>query len=287
MPPAPGCSSTVAILLTIILSRRGCGAASSSRASVLLGLGDRRRPHLPGRPLPLATSSPACASARPSPWRCGCCWSRRVADPARARGADRHRSQAGRGRSSTRPRSATSRTFKAKRVRRRRPRRVEGTALVRDDDRGPGPRPGQAALEAGVDLIVAAGGDGTVRAVCEEVARTGVAVGILPHGTGNLLARNLGLPAQHPRRPRRRLRRSGQGHRPRHLRANTVLDDPAGETIPARTLRRGRHRHLLPGDGRARHGRRDHDRRQRPAQGEGRLVRLLRLAASRRPGSRR
>ncbi len=51
-----------------------------------------------------------------------------------------------------------------------------------------------AALEAGVDLILAAGGDGTVRAVCEEVARTGVAVGVLPHGTGNLLARNLGIP---------------------------------------------------------------------------------------------
>lgn len=58
------------------------------------------------------------------------------------------------------------------------------------------PGKGQAheALEAGVDLIIAAGGDGTVRIVCDEVARTGVAVGILPHGTGNLLARNMGIP---------------------------------------------------------------------------------------------
>lgn len=58
----------------------------------------------------------------------------------------------------------------------------------------PGQGQAQTALEAGVDLIVTAGGDGTVRAVCEEAARTGVAVGILPLGTGNLLARNLGLP---------------------------------------------------------------------------------------------
>lgn len=58
------------------------------------------------------------------------------------------------------------------------------------------PGKGQAheALESGVDLIIAAGGDGTVRVVCDELARTGVAVGVLPHGTGNLLARNLGIP---------------------------------------------------------------------------------------------
>ena len=58
----------------------------------------------------------------------------------------------------------------------------------------PGYGQAQRALEAGVDLVIAAGGDGTVRAVCEEAARTGVAIGVIPHGTGNLLARNLGIP---------------------------------------------------------------------------------------------
>ena len=51
-----------------------------------------------------------------------------------------------------------------------------------------------AALSAGADTVLVAGGDGTVRVVCGELARTGVPVGIVPTGTGNLLARNLDLP---------------------------------------------------------------------------------------------
>ncbi|TFB88249.1 diacylglycerol kinase [Cryobacterium algoricola] len=47
------------------------------------------------------------------------------------------------------------------------------------------------ALEQNVDLVIVAGGDGTVRAVIEAVRGRDVPVALLPSGTGNLFARNL------------------------------------------------------------------------------------------------
>jgi YegS/Rv2252/BmrU family lipid kinase len=46
----------------------------------------------------------------------------------------------------------------------------------------------------GADLVLVCGGDGTVREVCAELAGTGIPVGVVPAGTGNLLGRNLDLP---------------------------------------------------------------------------------------------
>jgi len=52
----------------------------------------------------------------------------------------------------------------------------------------------RARLREGFDLVVAAGGDGTVSGVVDGLVESSIPLCILPTGTGNLIARELGIP---------------------------------------------------------------------------------------------
>ncbi len=54
------------------------------------------------------------------------------------------------------------------------------------------------ALESGTDALVACGGDGTVNLALQLVAGTDTPLGIIPVGTGDDIARSLGLPINDP-----------------------------------------------------------------------------------------
>jgi diacylglycerol kinase (ATP) len=58
------------------------------------------------------------------------------------------------------------------------------------------PDQGQVWIERGIDIVVAAGGDGVVGGVITHIAECGLLLGILPLGTANNVARSLDIPLE-------------------------------------------------------------------------------------------
>jgi diacylglycerol kinase (ATP) len=65
---------------------------------------------------------------------------------------------------------------------------------VETSESDPGSGQSHRAVSDGAGLIIAVGGDGTVRSVAEGIVGSGVPMAVIPAGTGNLLAGNLQLP---------------------------------------------------------------------------------------------
>jgi YegS/Rv2252/BmrU family lipid kinase len=72
-------------------------------------------------------------------------------------------------------------------------RRVDGTVRV-TESAGHARALAREALAAGADLVVAWGGDGTLNEVGSELAFRNVTLAVVPSGSGNGLARELGIP---------------------------------------------------------------------------------------------
>jgi diacylglycerol kinase (ATP) len=72
----------------------------------------------------------------------------------------------------------------------------DNTLWLETSAEDPGRAMTRQAVAEQVDLVIGAGGDGTIRYVADGLANTGIPMGLVPAGTGNLLARNLDLPLE-------------------------------------------------------------------------------------------
>ena len=66
--------------------------------------------------------------------------------------------------------------------------------LVLTDSRAHAEEKARQAVIAGCDTVFACGGDGTIHNMIQVLANTNVALAVLPMGTANALAHDLGLP---------------------------------------------------------------------------------------------
>ncbi|MBD8466716.1 YegS/Rv2252/BmrU family lipid kinase [Plantibacter sp. CFBP 8798] len=81
----------------------------------------------------------------------------------------------------------------------------------------------QTAIETGLDALVVVGGDGMVSLAVEAVRDSGLPFGVVPSGTGNDIARGLGIPLGDPTAAIASLLRALEGE-PRVIDAGTVAD---------------------------------------------------------------
>ncbi|AQX79941.1 diacylglycerol kinase [Plantibacter flavus] len=81
----------------------------------------------------------------------------------------------------------------------------------------------QTAIETGLDALVVVGGDGMVSLAVEAVRDSGLPFGVVPSGTGNDIARGLGIPLGDPAAAIASLLRALEGG-PRVIDAGTVTD---------------------------------------------------------------
>jgi YegS/Rv2252/BmrU family lipid kinase len=72
---------------------------------------------------------------------------------------------------------------------------VDGSVDVIQEP-GDGERLARQALDRGAERVIAWGGDGTINSVASAIVKTQAALGIIPTGSGNGLARELGIPAR-------------------------------------------------------------------------------------------